>query len=263
MNNNAEIRMTPYTRAEQPEDDGHSADGASSGASTAPLAIPPKIARIIENLHTQDNRITANPMFAVQQKRVIGGLGEDYADAFAWICEEGIEAGEEEAARLDALHDAGEPIPGDWRRVGYVEKWEFVTGCLTEQGCKDYIACNGHNLKEPRIYAYGSYRNSEWAALREWLMGLRGQRAVEAEPATGHRITPDGVSPAPAPDLAALLDECRDALELGRDAAYQVAQEYHAAMHGYRPARHAAVDADVAKIDAAISRIDAVRKEKP
>lgn len=31
--------MTPYTRAEQPEDDGHSADGASSGASTALLPV--------------------------------------------------------------------------------------------------------------------------------------------------------------------------------------------------------------------------------
>ena len=31
----------------------------------------------------------------------------------------------------------------------------------------------GHNLKEPRIYAYGSYRNAEFIALRKWLMSLR------------------------------------------------------------------------------------------
>jgi hypothetical protein len=72
---------------------------------------------------------------------------------------------------LDAAY---EPLPDGVRRLGYIEVWEFVTGCLTEQGCKDYIACNGHNLREPRIYAYGAYRNAEFIALRKWLMGLRG-----------------------------------------------------------------------------------------
>lgn len=138
----------------------------------AEFTVPPKIAAIIERLHTQDNRITSNPLFAVQQKRTVAGLDEDYADKFAWICD-GSEVDSEESARLDALREADEPIPDDCRRVGYVEKWEFVTGCLTEQGCKDFIDCNGHNLNEPRIYAYSGYRNAEFIAVREWLMSLR------------------------------------------------------------------------------------------
>jgi hypothetical protein len=133
--------------------------------------LPPEIVAIAARLHTQDNRITDNPLFAVQQKRVIGGLDDDYADSFAWISD-GCEVDAEESARLDGLRRAGEPLPDDVRRVGYIERWEFVTGCLTEQGCKDYIACNGHNLKEPRIFAYGSYRNAEFIALRKWLMSL-------------------------------------------------------------------------------------------
>lgn len=121
-------------------------------------ALPPAIAAIAERLHTQDNRITAHPLFAVQQKRRIYGLDADYRDGTVFIDDEGIEF-----AECDSVEHG-------CREVGYRDTWEFVTGCFTEQGCKDYIAANGHNLNEPRIYAYGSYRNAEFIALREWLM---------------------------------------------------------------------------------------------
>jgi hypothetical protein len=49
----------------------------------------------------------------------------------------------------------------------------------------------------------------------------------------------------------------RDALKIGRDAAFETAQEYHSRMAGYRLARHAALDADVAKIDEALAAIEA------
>ena len=42
------------------------------------------------------------------------------------------------------------------------------------------------------------------------------------------------------------------ALELGRDAAYQVAKEYHGAMAGYRQRDHERLDNDVRVIDDAI-----------
>jgi hypothetical protein len=136
------------------------------------LTIPPQIAAIIERLHTQDNRITAHPLFAVRQKRVIYGLDEDYADQHRWVDYDG-ECCAEDAARYEAMRKNGEPLPHGARRLGLVEKWEFVTGCMTEQGCADYIACNGHNLNQPEIYAYSGYRNAEFIALREWLMSLR------------------------------------------------------------------------------------------
>jgi hypothetical protein len=135
--------------------------------------LPPEIVAIIERLHTQDNRITENPLFAVQQKRVIGGLHPDYASNVVWVDGDGEVTDADEVAKLDALERSCEPLPDGVIRLGYIEVWEFVTGGLTEQGCEDYIACNGHNLKEPRIYAYGAYRNAEFAALRKWLMGLR------------------------------------------------------------------------------------------
>jgi len=110
------------------------------------LVVPDEIAAIIVHLHTQNNRITQDPLFAVQQKCRMYGVDEERCD--------GVERDE------------------DGFTVGYVDRWDFVTGCLTEQGCKDFIRANGHNLNEPRIYAYGSYRNAEFIALRKWLMSL-------------------------------------------------------------------------------------------
>jgi hypothetical protein len=167
-------------------------------------ALPPEIAAIIERLHTQDNRITDNPLFAVQQRRLIAGLEDGYEEAHEWINEdyETIRDAEKIAA-LEAAHHEGADTPGA-RRIGVAWRWEFVTGCLTEQGCKDFIACNGHNLNEPRIYAYGSYRNAEFIALRKWLMALRPpasgaadtdrQGSDETESAAGAHPSADGLS---------------------------------------------------------------------
>lgn len=52
------------------------------------------------------------------------------------------------------------------------------------------------------------------------------------------------------------LNTLREALELGRESAYEAAQQFHAAMKGYKPARHKAMDDDVAKIDKDLSALD-------
>jgi hypothetical protein len=135
-------------------------------ALSAPARVPPEIVAIAERLHTQDNRITDNPLFAVQQMRRVYGVDADYRDGFVWVDYDGELCEESPSAR----------------KVGYVDRWEFITGCLTEQGCKDYIKANGHNLHEPRIYAYGSYRNAEFIALRKWLMSLHPGITEQKEP---------------------------------------------------------------------------------
>lgn len=137
-------------------------------------ALPPKIAAIIERLHTQDNRATSHPLFAVQQKRRIYGIDPDRCDDIVWLDESNDyrEATADEFAAMEVANDNGDNESDGWYRTGYIDKWEFVTGGFTEQGCKDVIACNGHNLNEPRIYAYSGYRNAEFIAVREWLMSL-------------------------------------------------------------------------------------------
>jgi hypothetical protein len=125
-------------------------------------------------LHTQNNRITAAPMFAVQQKKRVYGIDNDYDPKIVWVGDEGQEASAEDAARFEAAYDENcETEMEGYRRLGYHEYWEFVTACFTEQGCKDYLARNGHNLGETQIYAYGTYRNVEWGIVRDFLMSDR------------------------------------------------------------------------------------------
>lgn len=165
---------------------------AGLAASSAPQAVPDEIRAIIERLHTQDNRITDNPLFAVQQKRRIGGVDTEYCENSEWVLDG------------EVIHlEPGQNPPQDARRVGYIDKWEFVTGCFTEQGCKDFIACNGHNLNEPRIYAYGSYRNAEFIALRKWLMSLAAAPSTQPVPAPSDLAAT--VTPKPQPGEWSLI----------------------------------------------------------
>lgn len=133
---------------------------------------------------TQDNRATMHPLFVVFQKREIV-TDEDYDyDFIGWYDDEGDCADEETEAKLDAMrHDISSDyfavdeitIEGDcenitWRRIAIKEVDVFVTACFTEQGCKDYLSRNGHNLRKPFIYVTSLYRNTEMIGLREFLL---------------------------------------------------------------------------------------------
>lgn len=137
------------------------------------MDIKEYIKAIGRNLRTQDNRATANPQFIVQQKIRFYGVGLDYTDLFKWIDSDNPEdvASDIEEHGLNFLDSEGLDT-GSWRKVGYIEHWEFVTACFTEQGCEDYLRVNGHNLKEPRIYVESAYRNCEFNEVRELLKGL-------------------------------------------------------------------------------------------
>jgi hypothetical protein len=129
-----------------------------------------KMADIGKLIREQDNRITDCPIFVVQEKVRDAGYDSGYASSYEWIDYDRDHkvAGETRAARLDALDDDGRKF-GAWERVYYIDRWEFVTACFTEQGCKDFISRDGHNHGECRIYAYGSYRNQEYRDVREFL----------------------------------------------------------------------------------------------
>lgn len=133
------------------------------------------IPTISHNLHTQDNRITETPIFVVQQKRRIYGFEEGYTYDSVWVDQDG-ECADDKAAELEAADIAGEfprnEDDEDYRRVWYRDEWVFVQPFFTEQGAKDYIAINGHNLREPRIYVESGYRNEEWRIVREHLMAF-------------------------------------------------------------------------------------------
>lgn len=123
---------------------------------------------ISENIRTQDNRATSHPLFAVMQKREIVVDGDYDHDRIVWWHSDGYEASETKRRRLELLHDDSRDT-GEWRRLAVKEINEFVTACFTEQGCKDYLDANGHNLRYPFIYVFSAYRNAEFIAIREWM----------------------------------------------------------------------------------------------
>jgi hypothetical protein len=142
----------------------------------AALRAQGELAEIGRLIATQNNRITDSPIFIVQQKRKYV-TDDGYNDCeYEWHeTESGEYGGPEDDAehdRLEAHFAETREEPDGWKRLPMFHVWEFVTACFTEQGCNDYIARNGHNLHEPRIYAEGSYRNEEFRTVRKFLMSL-------------------------------------------------------------------------------------------
>jgi hypothetical protein len=131
-----------------------------------------RLLRIGELIRTQDNRITSHPIFVVEEVETVYGVDPQYDGILAWVDGDG-QVPDEEAAELEAGYQDGNPIPKGYTRTGYVERWRFVTACFTEEGCKDYLRSNGHNLRRPRIYVHSGWRNAEWIELRAALSTLQ------------------------------------------------------------------------------------------
>ncbi len=145
--------------------------------------------QIGERLRTQDNRITAHPIFEVQEQKRIYGIDTDYDPKIAWLwADESVEVDARLAELAEVFYEeyGEEPEVEDCgsdecfrakggketlRRVGYHEYWEYVQPFFTEAAAELYIKQNGHNHRgKLRIYASSAFRNHEWQAVREWLM---------------------------------------------------------------------------------------------
>lgn len=139
-----------------------------------PPALPDAVLNVAELLHTQDNRCTAAPIFIVQVQKRVYGIDTAWGGDVAWL-HDGDEITEPEKVKeLEAHWDEHGNEPDDYTRTGYTDQWEFVTACFTQSGCEAFLRSDGHNHRgEKRIYAHGSYRNSEWNAVRNYLKSLR------------------------------------------------------------------------------------------
>jgi hypothetical protein len=138
-----------------------------------------RLKQIAENLHTQDNRSTADPAFLVQACERIGPIMWEYSSGNLYFhdhneCETYYEDGPdpERWKHLKEL-DLEAVLPDHITAAGYVENWATVQVCFTEQGCKDYLEANGHNLRHyhgTRIYVASFHRNAEMVEIRRALM---------------------------------------------------------------------------------------------
>lgn len=139
-------------------------------AFSEPAEIPASLKSIGELTRTQDNCCTDQPIFVVFEKREIIGSEDHSPDRIVWVWES-EEVSETRARRLELLHQGCRDTRG-YDRYAVQEIDVFVTACFTEQGCKDYLQRNGHNLRQPFIYAAGSFRNNEYQTVRNWIMSL-------------------------------------------------------------------------------------------
>lgn len=126
---------------------------------------------------TQDNRCTANIAFFVQVQRTTYGADPLYSDDYHWLTDEASKASPELAKKLDALRSSIKPPVDEdgqeYDKSYYFQHWETVMVSFTEDGAKEYLRQNGHNLHgETRIYGESFHRCPEMLLIRNLLVEL-------------------------------------------------------------------------------------------
>lgn len=128
-------------------------------------------------LKTQDNRITADPIFMVQERHRVYGLNPEFSDDCEWRDVDSgdyVPATPEQAPELDRLLSANLPTYIDdveFDQIYYTDIWINVQPFFTEAAAQQWISNNQHNYERPlRIYAESAHNNPEWKAIRRWLM---------------------------------------------------------------------------------------------
>ncbi len=140
-----------------------------------------------KRLDTQDNRITADPIFCVYQKSTVlkaPGRG----NSSGWLDDEGHITSDEDIKKSGEVEGWREQNPEDAEldeelilidRLGY-EKVEFseedvpVGGQVyfTEAAAKAHIAANNYHYNKPFVYVDSAWRNPEIQMLRKILLEL-------------------------------------------------------------------------------------------
>jgi len=127
-------------------------------------------------IRTQDNRITADPLFVVFDKYKFLGLDPQFADddQIEWQSVDGeyVIEGEERAALEKQYQETGK-IDTDHQRVAFCEFDRFITACFTEAAADAFIAANKHNLKKPHVFVVSLERNPEMKMIRDLMRGER------------------------------------------------------------------------------------------
>ncbi len=137
------------------------------------------LAALREELRTQDNAITADPLFVVYDKQRIYGLDSDHAEHYCWLYPDRGDGRSEVTdsklvallSHLESLGKETEIAGVEYTRIGYVDVDRFITCCLTRKSAKTFIARNSHRLRKPFVYVESLDRNDEMIALRNHLMG--------------------------------------------------------------------------------------------
>lgn len=100
-----------------------------------------------------NDHCTRDPLFIVEKRERVTGFDSDYCDDYIWINfdNDHAEADTRTTKRLDALDDAGRET-GAWKKVYYVDRWEYVSAHLTKEAAEAFIARKKHDYDQLRVY---------------------------------------------------------------------------------------------------------------
>ena len=122
-----------------------------------------QLKEIASELQTQDNRVTADPLFCVFEKERIYGMDSNYTDTWDWC-----NSGQQCSCDL-LLRDMCESASDECRKVYYVDRDRFVNAHFTEKAALHFIKTNSHNLNQPFTYVTSLFRCYEMIGIRDAL----------------------------------------------------------------------------------------------
>lgn len=137
-----------------------------------------------------EDHCTANPIFIVQKKEIISGIDNDFDPAFFWVNAdgEGEYSDEEMKDALEEIFDGEEDGPDEYdldhddeitcnsgkktlfRKVGYIERWEYVCAHFTKEAAEAFIGRKKHDYRELRIYVDCQYHCWEFNTIVDGLL---------------------------------------------------------------------------------------------
>lgn len=145
-----------------------------------------EIERVATLLATQDNAITSDPIFMVQQRHRQYGMDEEYCEKYCFVHgdDSDHEVNEEsDPTRFARFSDGnfGDEDPEFWTRTGYVDTWQNIQPFLTRDAAEEFRKREAHNLGPTRIYVESGHRNAEWKWLRALLPAVAAELAQARE----------------------------------------------------------------------------------
>jgi len=138
---------------------------------------------ISKEMHTQDNRITADPIFCVYEKD-LRILPVGYGRTSGWFDNEGSLLTEADIKDVISEYkdDHSDSVLKDEDILLELEYQQFdydiidtpVSGqvYLTEKSAQKHIDRNHYHYKQPFVYVDSAWRNNEWQMIREILLSL-------------------------------------------------------------------------------------------
>lgn len=139
-------------------------------------------------LNTQNNLATGNPLFIVEEEKRIYGMDGYLIDDldYIWVYSNDSEyqfepeeifdeirrdcENRDEHEILNLFDNEIEPEEWGYEQWFYVTEMIFVSAHLTNRAAVRYINGNRHNMRKPRVYVTSQYRCHEWNMVRKHLM---------------------------------------------------------------------------------------------